>query len=262
MGGIKKLICRAGQTHMNFVEIGKGATPAIVFAHGWDRDHRDFIPSAEALVAQRRSMLVDLPGFGETPKPAEAWDTRQYADFAAQFIREKIGHPVVWVGHSFGGRVGLRLGVHHPDVLSGLVLVGCAGLKIERPPLRRLKGRISGMRYRMLRQRAKSEPEIIALEKRFGSPDYVHSRETGLREIFLKTVNEDQAPDLPRITTPTVVLSGANDTETPPAMGRRMAALIPDARFVLLPEFDHIGVLFRGHHIIALRAKEMSEGAP
>jgi pimeloyl-ACP methyl ester carboxylesterase len=262
MGGITKLICGANRGSMHSIEIGKGETPEILFAHGWARNHRDFIPAAEALIAQHRSILVDLPGFGDTPRPAEGWDTGQYADEAARFIRERIGGPIVWVGHSFGGSIGLRLAVRHPEVLKGLLLVAAAGLQTPRPWYRRWRGRLRQAEFRRLRARAKSEAELEALEKRFGSPDYVQSRALGMRDIFIKRITEDQAPDLPKIATPTVVLSGAKDTETPPEMGRRMAALIPGARFLLLPELDHIGVLHRGHHIIALRAKELAEGCP
>ncbi|HVW91383.1 MAG TPA: alpha/beta hydrolase [Devosia sp.] len=244
---------------MHFIEIGKGERPEIVFAHGWARNHRDFIPAAEALTGQHRSMLVDFPGFGATPRPAEGWTTKDYADHAAAFLREKIGHKVVWVGHSFGGRVGLRLGVNHPDVLKGLILVSAAGIPMQRSWWRRQRGKLRQAQFRMLRARAKDEAEIAALEKRFGSADYVQSRELGLRDIFLNTVREDQSADLPKVKVPTWVLGAANDTETPPEMGRRMAGLIPGARFLLLPEFDHISVLFRGHHVIALRAKELLE---
>jgi pimeloyl-ACP methyl ester carboxylesterase len=262
MGGITKLICSAGTTaSMHSVLIGKGEKPEILFAHGWARSHHDFIPTAEALIARHRSILVDLPGFGATPRPEEPWDTRQYADFAAAFIREKIGAPVIWVGHSFGGRVGMRLGVHHPDVLKGLVLVAAAGIKIDRrSEWQKLRGRWRSAQFRRLRERARDDAEIIALEKRFGSPDYIQSRELGIRDIFLKSVNEDQSPDLPRVATPTIVMNGAKDTETTPQMGRRIAALIPNARFQLLPEFDHISVLHRGHHVIALRSAELLEG--
>lgn len=244
---------------MNCIEIGRGERPEIVFAHGWARTHRDFIPAAEALVAQHRSLLVDLPGFGATPRPVDAWSTADYADEAARFIKEKVGRPVVWVGHSFGGRVGLRLAVQHPDVLKGLVLVASAGVPMQRSAGKRLAGRVRQARFRLLRRLARDQAGVEALERRFGSPDYVQSRQLGLRDIFLKAIREDQTPDLGRITASTVLLYGSNDTETPPDMGRRIAALIPGASFQLLPEFDHLSVLYRGHHIIALRAKELVE---
>jgi pimeloyl-ACP methyl ester carboxylesterase len=248
---------------MNFVEIGKGTTPGIVFAHGWARDHRDFIPTAEALVATQKSLLVDLPGFGATPRPTESWTTKEYADDAAAFIREKIGRPIVWVGHSFGGHVGLRLAIQHPDVLRGLIIVSSPGVPLARPWWVRQRGKLRQAQFRRLRARAKGDPATVAaLEKRFGSPDYVASQELGMRDIFLNAVRANQTADLPRIKTPTLFLYGAKDTETPPELGRRMATLVPGARFLLLPEFDHISVLFRGHHIIALRAKEMAEGRP
>src|SRR6185437_340918 len=110
-------------------------------------------------------------------------------------FRSQVGAPVVWVGHSFGGRVGLRLGVHHPDVLRGLVLVSAAGIPLERPWWQRQRGKLRQARFR--------------------SADYVQSRALGLRDIFLQSIREDQSPDLPAIKTPTVLLYGANDTETP-----------------------------------------------
>src|SRR5690554_2050299 len=122
---------------MNYVQIGKGPAPAVIFAHGWARTHRDFIPAAESLSGHMASLLVDLPGFGETPRPPEGWTTADYADHMAGFIREHVDGPIVYVGHSFGARVGLRLAVRHPELLSGLVLVAGAGLPTQRPALQR-----------------------------------------------------------------------------------------------------------------------------
>jgi pimeloyl-ACP methyl ester carboxylesterase len=243
---------------MNYVQIGRGTRPAVVFAHGWARTHRDFIPAAESLSGHMASLLVDLPGFGDTPRPPEGWTTADYADHMAGFIRDHADAPIIYVGHSFGARVGLRLAVRHPELLSGLVLVAGAGLPAQRHPLQRWKGRLRQMQFRMLRDRARDEAEREALEARFGSPDYVQSRKLGLRDIFLNAVREDQSADLPRITTPTVLLNGAKDTETTPELGRRMNALIPNSRFICLPEFDHIDILHRGRHVIGLRVKELA----
>ena len=229
----------------------------MVFAHGWGRTHRDFIPVAEALAPCAASVLLDLPGFGQTPRPEAAWDTADYADALAEALRGGLCPvPVVWVGHSFGGRIGLRLAVRHPDLLSGLVLVAAAGVPRAQPLAAQVRGRWLGWRFRRLKAAARDDAALAALEERFGSADYVQSRRDGLRDIFLKVVAEDQTPDLGRITVPTTLIYGGRDTETPPELGRRMAARIPRAEYVELPPFDHLSVLDRGRHQIALAVKE------
>ena len=243
---------------MNFIEIGEGDKPSVVFAHGWGRSHHDFIPAAESLGAAARSMLVDLPGFGATPRPEAGWGTADYADHVAEFLADRQTGPIVWVGHSFGARVGLRLAVRHPDLLQGLVIVAGAGIPRSRSAWSRAKSEFRRRQFRILTAMAGDDQKRRAnLEKSYGSPDYVQSKELGIRDIFVKTVNEDQSPDLPRIRTRTELLYGARDDETPVAMGKRMAELIPDSRLTVFPVFDHFTILTRGHHVIALRAKSL-----
>lgn len=244
---------------MNFIEIGEGDKPSVVFAHGWARSHHDFIPAAESLGSAARSMLVDLPGFGATPRPETAWSTADYADHVAEFLIDRKTGPIVWVGHSFGGRVGLRLAVRHPELLRGLVIVAGAGIPRQRVYWDRLRGELRRRQFHVLSALAGAdEARRDILERRFGSPDYVESRKLGLRDIFLKTIAEDQSPDLPRISAETELLYGALDTETPVEIGRRMAELIPKARLTVFPAFDHFSVLFRGHHVIARRARTLA----
>ncbi len=256
----KGMVNQAGESRfrMHFIEIGQGDAPRVVFAHGWGRSHHDFIPAAEALSGTARSILLDLPGFGETPRPKEAWDTRQYADHIADFLDEKGLGPVVFVGHSFGARVGLRLARHHPERLAGLVVVAGAGIPRQRVFWDRVKTDVRQRQFRLYRFFAgANEARRDVLEKRFGSPDYVASKKLGIRDIFLKTITEDQSPDLHGIAVRTELLYGANDAETPVEIGKRMEALIPDARLTVLPDLDHFSILFRGHHIIASRAKSL-----
>ncbi len=242
---------------MHHIAIGRRGAPGVVFAHGWGRSHRDFIPTAEALAPVARAVLPDLPGFGATPRPEAAWDTGDYADAMAEALRGGlVDGPVVWVGHSFGGRIGLRLAVRHPDLLTGLVLVAAAGIPRAQPLVEQLRGRWRSRQFRRLKARATDQAALEALEDRFGSPDYVQSRRDGLRDIFLKTIAEDQSADLRRINLPVTLIYGGRDTETPPDLGRRMANAIPGAEYVQLDPCDHISVLDRGRHQIALAVKE------
>jgi len=239
------------------IRIGRDGAPWVVFGHGWGRTHRDFIPVAEMLAPVARSLLIDLPGFGATPRPEGDWGTQDYAAHIAGHLARTHGiERFVWVGHSFGGRVGLRLAAAPTPGLRHLVIVAGAGVPRRRSPWEEWRGRIRGAQFRRLKARATGEHEIVALEKRFGSPDYVASRDLGLRDIFVKTVGEDQTRAARAIDVPTTLIYGGKDTETPPEIGHRLHRLIKGSAYVECPEFGHISILDRGRHQIALAVKE------
>ena len=241
------------------IRIGVPGAPVVVFAHGWGRTHRDFIPVAEALGTSIDAYLFDLPGFGKSERPQEAWGTVEYADYMARTILDRLEcEKFIWVGHSFGGRIGLRMAVRATGMLDGLVVVAGAGVPRSLTLAEKLKRKWNGAKFQRAKARAKDEGALIALEKRFGSADYVASRESGMRDIFVKTISEDQSDDLPRIAAPTRLIYGSADSETPPEVGRRIAALIPRAEYVECPFCDHISVLDRGRHQIALAIKELA----
>lgn len=247
---------------MNHITIGNPAAACVVFAHGWARTHRDFIQVAESIEPIANSILIDLPGFGETPRPDKAWGSSEYADYCAEFIRQHDFSRVIWVGHSFGVRVGMQIAVRHPKLLRGLVLVAGAGIPAPKSAAGSWLRRVRQLRFKIAKRRAKHDAEIEALERTYGSADYIHSREIGLRDIFVKVIAEDQSNDATKITTPATLIYGERDTETPVGLGERLHELIPESTLIRCPEFGHIDILNRGRHQIALSIKEMlAEGS-
>ena len=241
----------------NLVQIGDSTKPPIVFGHGWGRTYRDFIPVAEALAPVASSYLIDFPGFGDTPRPDETWGTEDYAAHMLEYLTAEFGlKRFTWVGHSFGGRVGMRIAAKYADVIDHLVLVASAGVPRTRTSLQKLKGRQRGMAFKMRKAMAKGDEALLALEKQYGSVDYIHSREIGMRDIFVKTVNEDQTSTLPQIQCPTTLIYGGKDVDTPVEVGEKLAAGIPNATLIVCPHYDHISILDRGRHQIALTIKE------
>lgn len=229
----------------------------VVFGHGWGRDHRDFIPVAELLGNRARIVLLDFPGFGQSPHPGAAWDTNDYARATRELLETELGiRRFIWVGHSFGGRVGLRLAQMPDSPVAHLFLVAGAGVKRPVSLARRLRGKWRGWAYRRRKARVRNEQELIALETEFGSPDYIESRKTGMREIFIRTVEEDQTELLASITCPTTLLYGGRDTETPPEVGRLLHELIKGSIYLECAEFDHHTILSRGRHQLTLMLRE------
>lgn len=224
-------------------------TPHVVWAHGWGRTHADFLGLASTLARRAHHTVLDFPGFGASPLPPEAWDTATYADALAEWLGGVPASRCILVGHSFGGRVGLRLAARHPDRVGGLVLAATAGLPRYRTPLQRLRLWWKVRVFKAMKLLARAGLDLSAHGARHGSADW---RAAGpMRPIFNKVATEDQTASVPAIRCPVVLLFGANDTDTPPEIGERLARLIPGAALRIVPGLDHHTILTDGAPQIA-----------
>jgi pimeloyl-ACP methyl ester carboxylesterase len=228
------------------------ASLLIVWAHGWGHDHRVFLPFVQSLSGRACHLLIDFPGFGNTPKPPDNWTTADYADATAKLLRARRNvKKIIWVGHSFGARVGLQMAARHPELVDGLFLFAAAGLQRRMGILKRLFywGRIFS--FKTMRKFAEATgQDVEALRRKHGSDDY---RNAGaLRPLFLRIVREDLSEQAKTVRCPVYLLYGLNDTATPPEMGQRFARLIPNAELGFLPGQDHLSVLREEgrHHVI------------
>ncbi|AXQ99464.1 alpha/beta fold hydrolase [Pseudoalteromonas piscicida] len=242
---------------MHYISIGCKSAPTVIFAHGWGRSLEDFIPIAETLGASANSILIDLPGFGRSDRPKDTWSTTDYAMHIAEFIKKQKLKDVIFVGHSFGGRVALRLGAKYGHLFSGIVLVASSGVPRPRTFIETLKFYLNKRYFKILKFFAKNELQLSLLEERFGSIDYIESKKLGLRDIFVKTISENQESELHKIVTPVKLLYGKNDFETPIELGKIIANYIENSEFIECDNFDHLSILSRGKHQVALAIKEL-----
>ena len=227
---------------MHVRHLGSGPV-AIVWAHGWGHSGATFAPIAEGL-AGFDHYLLDLPGFGASPAPPEPWGTTQFAGRAAAFIKTLPAEPILWVGHSNGCRVGIRLAERFPGMLSGLFLIAAAGLPRPMPLWPRVQLEAKSRLYKTLRFLARDEATREKLRNRFGSADY---RAAGpMRATMVKLVNENLAEAARTIRVPVHLVFGKDDTETPPAIGERYRDLIPGAKLTVLDGYDHNSILSAG----------------
>src|SRR4029077_14098193 len=153
---------------------------------------RDSLRGIAALFQRsHRVHLLDLPGFGEAPPPPPDWDTIHYTDLVQQYVLDKLPGVVLLVGHSFGGRVSIRLAARRLTAIKGLVLMGVPGLPT--PAFSRVWFRRRGIRLlRQLRIAVKPIAGAAPIKwhtARFGSKDYLAAG--ALRTVLVKVVNED-----------------------------------------------------------------------
>src|SRR5580698_1003201 len=97
-----------------FGEVWGPAPPRVLALHGWRRTHTDFaaVIGAASQAGPCAGAALDLPGFGASPPPSEAWGSADYAAAVVKVIEELAGTsspaPMVLLGHSFGGRVAVH----------------------------------------------------------------------------------------------------------------------------------------------------------
>ncbi len=216
----------------------RGSGPAVLVLHGWGASIEAVYPIVKGLEPVASVHALDLPGHGQSALPPEPWGVQEYQAFVAAFMDElEIERPVI-VGHSNGGRIAIRMAATEPQRAARLVLVDSAGIRPKRT-LRyyRRVGMAKVGKYAARYLGKPGERLRAQIVGRVASADYAAAGE--MRPTLVRLVNSDLREYLPRISVPTLLVWGADDTDTPVADGRLMEQLIPDAGLVVLEGAGH-----------------------
>ena len=204
--------------------------PAVLALHGWGRGRQDW-----AAVCERMDALApDLPGFGLSPPPPEAWGAEQYAHFVRPVLAE-MDRPVL-VGHSFGGRLAVHLAADAGDQVRGVVLTGVPLIRRKTAGRPRLAFRVGRALHR---RRLVSDARMEDLRRRYGSADY-RAAEGVMRQVLVRVVNESYEEQLRRVRCPVRLVWGEHDSSVPVEVARQAEALLPDASLRVVPGAGHL----------------------
>jgi len=245
-----------------------GEGQPLLCLHGWGRhvDHKAFDELREALKDAPIQIIVpDLPGFGESNEPPSAWSVSDYADCIDELVRE-FGLNDVWLlGHSFGGRVALKLAARQGVVRHGSTtltmtpwmsrLFLCAAAGVGRDLLIRRRSWLFvakvGNAFFLIPGLKTFKPFFRKiLYKLLRVHDYEEASER-MRKTMAVVVEEDLTPCLESITVPTDLFWGEADTITPPKDGELMNKKIVQSS---LHTYASVG-----HRVHRLRAGEIGE---
>lgn len=226
-----------------FADVGGDGLPLTVGLHGWGRSRSDMAPVLAGLPGTIASF--DLPGFGTSPPPPEAWGAADYAqriglavdellaDLAGEGEGESDAEPpsvpspaasrAVLVGHSMGGRVAVCLAAQRPDLVAGLVLAGVPLLRAPSAGKPKLAFRVA---RQLNRWRLVSDARMEALRQRYGSADY-RAAQGVMRSVLVRVVGESYEQHLSQVECPVEMVWGELDTAAPVDVARRAAELVP-----------------------------------
>jgi len=229
-----------------YKESGTG-DDVIVILQGWGTNMAVYDSVAACVSAKYRVIQFDFPGFGDSDEPKEAWAVEDYARFFLKFMDKLKIEKAVLVGHSYGGRVIIRLAgrASLPFEIQRIVLIDSAGIL----PKKTFKQKVRVKAYKIIKKIVSLKciyaicPEFIEEWKsRQGSADY-RSASPMMRQCLVKAVNEDLTYLLKEIRQDTLLIWGDNDTATPLSDGKLMEELIPEAGLAVIKGAGHFSFL-------------------
>jgi len=219
-----------------YESVGQGKL--VLLLHGWGDDHRSFAALQEQLSNEYKILALDLPGFGQTQAPDEVWDLDNYAKFVSAFLGKTGTEPYAIIGHSNGGAVvirGIAEGILNCEKLVLLASAGIRDTQNSRRLMLKIIAKIGKVTTFWLPHRYRQ----TLRKKLYGVAGSDMLVAPQLQETFKKTVRQDVQADAVKIQIPTLLIYGDNDSATPPAIGEKLASLIPNSELQILTEAGH-----------------------
>lgn len=236
----------------------------VVFANSLGSDLRLW-DAVLPLLPGVRAIRFDKRGHGLSDLSAP-YGVDDLADDAAALIETFAGGPAIFVGLSIGGAIGQALAARRPELVRALVLSNTAA---RMGTAESWQARIDAIRAGGLAAIADAVMERWFAPAFRASPALAPWRNMFVRtdaEGYLRACEVLAATDLAASTAalrlPVQVIAGGADGSTPPDLVAATAALVPGARFDVIPGAGHLPCVETPEDWAAIVAPFLQEHAP
>jgi pimeloyl-ACP methyl ester carboxylesterase len=237
--------------------------PPLVLLHGGGTDSAvlSWGGLIGALGEGRRVFAPDMPGYGESERPADAAYTLDYFAHVVVEFADRLGLARFDVaGISMGGGISLTLALCHPERIGRMVLVDTYGIQPDYPPhfasylLVRLPF-LTDLTYLTLRSRLAARATLgqliktpAALTEELVDEVMAEARKPGTgkafnafqrHEVLRDRLRTNYLPRLDQVRARTLIVHGEADSLVPLKCAEEASRRIPDARLVVLQGAGH-----------------------
>ena len=173
-------------------------------------------------------------------------NVKNLSKFIKDFVKFKGIDNYILMGNSLGGHIALFHTKLNPKNVSGLVLTGSSGL------YENSMGESYPKRgdYEYIKKKAQDvfyDPEIATKEVVDDVFDTLNNRNKLIRTIAIakSAIRHNMANDLPKMTVPTCLIWGKNDTVTPPSVADEFDKLLPNSELHWIDKCGHAPMMER-----------------
>jgi len=244
------MLIRAGNRRIHYDLAGPGDGPTVCLLHSLSQDGGVWAEQLPALLGEGyRVLRLDMRGHGGSDPTIGSCSMADLAEDVALALDFLGIGQLHLIGLSIGGMIAQCFAIAHGQRLHSLMLSGTSP--------ERLAGGMAGLwqpRFDAMDEAGSLEVLADSSMERWVTDGFAlrrpqrwqQLRETvaatsleGYRAGAIAIENYDVAGELPSVKVPTLVLCGDDDKGTPPEGNRRIAALIPGARYVEVPNARH-----------------------
>jgi len=235
---------------MHYIDEGTG-DDTIVFAHGLLFSGEMFEGQIAHLKSRYRCIAFDHRGQGKSPVTKDGYDMDTLTDDAIRLIEDLGVAPVHFAGLSMGGFIGMRIAIKRPDLLKSLILLDTSAEpepEENKAGYRKLNfiGRwfgfgivVNKVMPIVFAKPWRTDPARADERARWAAHIRNNDRKGMTRAVNGVIDREGVADKIDRITTPTLIIVGEEDTATVPDKARRIQAKIAGSELVLIPRAGH-----------------------
>lgn len=214
-------------------------TKNIVLIHGWGANIKKLAPLSQSLKKKGWNVFIPkLPGFDLSP-PETIWGIGEYAEYVWNKTQQHFASKKFFLfGHSFGGRIVIKLARKHPKELPGIVLCATGGISRPDPIKRNIFFLLAKLGKIFATLPALGQFWQTILYKLAREHDYEKARGV-MRDVFKKIIRENSLLDIQKIQVPTLVLWGRDDRVTKVKDVYKIKEKVKSAKMFIFPNEGH-----------------------
>jgi len=218
-----------------YVEEGEG--DVLMLLHGLFGALSNFFDIIEYFKDTHKVVIPILPLYD---LPVDQTSVGGFVDYVDNFVAYRGYDKVIVLGNSLGGHIALIYALRNPDKVKGVVLTGSSGL------FESAMGDSYPKRgdYDYIKKKAELtfyDPKHASKELVDELFDIVNDRNKVIRVLATakSAIRQNLAEEVGKISAPTLLIWGNNDTITPPFVGEEFHKLIPNSRLLFIDQCGH-----------------------
>jgi pimeloyl-ACP methyl ester carboxylesterase len=228
---------------------GVRGAPPVLFLHGLGWDNALWWPFVERYQDRFDLICPDTRGHGASAKPPGPYSIALFAaDMLGLLDTLGVTRPIAVVGLSQGGMTAQTMAVRAPGRIAALAALATSA-RSDPSAAANMEARIRAQREAGPAAAAKIAATSIFSDRFLAeTPGYLDAfiawraaMPAAPQEAAMRAINGyDVLGDLPGLRIPTLVVAGAQDRLIPVAATRAIAAAVPGAQYIEVPDSGHM----------------------